>query len=108
MENSIQKIIWDWKKGRRRKNLQSYFIEKLDTRTFLIEASGEMLTLLWSLKKRFNNKLDLFIAEPLYERDLPKTVKEVVKCLEKKPTIKKELEKVKNLKIECLVNLKME
>ncbi len=108
MENSVQKMIWDWKKGRHRKNLQSYFIEKLDARTFLMEANGELLTLLWSLKKRFNNKLDIFITEPIYERDLPKTVKEVVKCLEEKPTMRKELEKVKNLKIRCSVNLSME
>lgn len=108
MENSIQKIIWDWKIGRFRKNLQSYFIEKLDPRTFLMEANGELLTLLWSLKERYDNKLDLFIAEPIYKRDLPIKVKEVIKCLNEKPKMKKELEKVKNLKIECLVNLKME
>ena len=107
IDNSITKIIWDWHKGRYRENLQSYFIEKLDTRTFLMEANGELLSLLWSLKKRYNEKLDIFIAEPLYESDLPKEIKEVVKCLEENPKMRKDLEKVKNLKIKCSLNLRM-
>ena len=107
MENSVLKTIWNWKKGRYRENLQSYYMEQLDSRTFLIEANGELLSLIWALKKRFNDKLDIFIAEPLYERDIPNEIKEVVKCLEEKPTMRKELEKVKNLKIECLLSLRM-
>ena len=107
IENSITRIIYDWIEGRRRQELQSYFMEKLDTRTFLMESNGELLSLLWSLKKRYNNKLDIFIAEPLYESDLPKEIKEVVKCLEENPKMRKDLEKVKNLKIKCLLNLRM-
>jgi len=107
-ENKILKIIGKWKKGLTRENLQDYFMEKLDPRTFLMEANGELLALLWSLKERYDNKLDLFIAEPIYKRDLPIKLKEVIKCLKEQPKMKKELVKVKNLKIECLVNLKME
>lgn len=107
IENSITRIIWDWMEGRRRQELQSYFMEKLDTRTYLMESNGKLLSLLWSLKRRYNNKLDIFIAEPLYERDLPKEIKEVVKCLEKNPKMRKELEKVKNLKIVCSLNLRI-
>jgi len=108
IDNSVLKTIWNWKKGRIRENLQSYFIEKLDTRTYLMEANGELLSLLWSLKKRFSNKLDIFLAEPLYERDIPKKLLEVVKCLEKNPKMRLDLEQVKNLKIEYSLNLKME
>lgn len=107
IENSIASIIWDWFEGRSRKELQSYFMEKLDTRTFLMELNGELLSLLWSLKERYDNKLDIFIAEPLYERDLPEEIKEVVKCLKENPKKRKILEKVKDLKIRCSLNLKM-
>ena len=108
IENEISKIIWNWIKGRRRKNLQDYFIEHFDTRTFLMEANGELLSLLWSLKRRYKNKLDIFITEPLYERDLPQKVMEVIECLEKNPKMRVELKEVKKLKIECSLNLKME
>jgi len=108
IENKILEIIRGWINGTRRKELQDYFMEKLDTRVYLLEANGELLALLWSLKERYDNKLDLFIAEPIYKRDLPIKLKEVIKCLKEQPKMKKELVKVKNLKIECLVNLKME
>ena len=108
LDNKILKIIWNWKKGYARENLQEYYIEQLDTRTYMMEANGELLSLLWSLKKRHNNNLDIFIIEPLYERDLPKKVLEVIECLIKKPKSRMELKEVKNLKIECSLSLKME
>jgi hypothetical protein len=108
LESNITKRINDWINGRTRKNLKSYFIEHFDTRTFLMEANGELLSLLWSLKKRYNNNLDIFIIEPLYERDLPKKILEVIECLIKSPRTRMELKKVRNLKIECSVNLRME
>ena len=106
VDHKIQDVIRKWIKGIR--GLDKYFMEKIDTRSYLLEANGEILSLLWSLKKRNNDKLDIFIVEPLYESDIPNEIKEVVKCLEDHPKTTKIFEKVRNLKMKCTVNLKIE
>jgi len=102
VSKDVQEVLYKWYNGRRRKEVQDHFVMKLGPSCYLTEATGDVLALLWALKKRHEQKLDIYAAEPLHEWDLPDKVKEVVDtCLEEKPTSKKALEEVKGIRIDC-------
>ena len=103
---AIRKTISEWINQNTRDNIKNNILEKLGPNVYLVDSSGEMLALLWSLRKRFNDELDIFLAEPIHEKNLPKEILEVSRWLEESPKSRKILEKVKNLKMTCSINVK--
>lgn len=99
-----RKRLSDWKTGNRRKEFQDKFIRELGNGTYLTEADGDILALVWSLRKRYKGKVDVFVADLLRENKIPEDIKEVVKCLEKKPKAKKPLKEVSEVKMRCSIN----
>lgn len=97
-------LLGQWYRGEYRKDIQHHFIRHLGNGTYLTEPSGEALALAWSLRERFEGKVDIFVAEPLRENDIPYRVQEVAKCLIENPNSKKILKKVKGLKMKCSVS----
>ncbi|MFW5902782.1 MAG: hypothetical protein ACOCTT_02765 [archaeon] len=101
---SARTHLSNWAKGHSRKELQDKFVRELGNGTYLTEADGDILALVWSLRKRYKGKVDVFVADLLRENKIPENIKGVVKCLEKKPKAKKPLEKVSEVKMRCSIN----
>jgi hypothetical protein len=103
-DENASKILHHWKQGARRKEIADYFIRDLGSGTYLTEPTGEMLALAWSLKERYENKVDVFVAELLTENEVPKIIKEVSRCLTEKPKSVEILRKVKDIRMKCYVS----
>ncbi len=93
-----------WSKGHSRKEIQDKFIRDLGNGTYLTEATGDVLALVWALRKRYKGNVDVFVASSLRENHIPENVKEVIKCLTKKPKAKKPLKRVSNVKMRCYIS----
>jgi len=106
LDESTAKTLKTWANGIKREDIQKYFIRNMGNSTYLTEANGEVLALALALKERSNGKVEIFIAKPLSELDIPDEIKEVVRCLVERPTVRKELEKVKNLRARCYTEWK--
>ncbi|HUY01059.1 MAG TPA: hypothetical protein VMV49_15960 [Candidatus Deferrimicrobium sp.] len=103
---TVKDIIWSWHQDKRRQDINKFFIEKLSSDVFLTESNGEILAMLWSLRKRFDEGLDIFVAEPLHEWDIPEKVLEVSRCLEEKPKSRKILQEARNLELTCSLSVR--
>jgi len=103
LDESTAKTLKTWANGTKREDIQKYFIRNMGNSTYLTEANGELLALALALKERSNGKVEIFVVKPLSELDIPDEIKEVMKCLVEKPTVRKELEKVRNLKARCYI-----
>lgn len=101
---SADELLRSWFNGESREEIQKQFVRKLSRGVYLTEAAGDILALLWALKNRHNGKVDIFLAEPLHEWDIPYKVKEVAKCLIEKPSAKERLRQVKEIKLKCSVS----
>ena len=104
------KNLQNWLTGERRTYVseKKWLIRALGRETYLLEANGAVLALLLELRKKYNGDVYIYAVEPLHEDEFPKEVKEVVeKCLEEKRyLLKKDLEKLSKIKLECSVSLK--
>jgi len=94
LNKNVETILRDWFNGRYRKELQKYFIRKLERGIYLISANGEILAFLWALKKRYGTEIDIFVATPLHEWNIPKEVKEISEYL-RKEVRKRKFDKMK-------------
>ena len=99
-------LLRKWANGKRREEIKKYFIREIGNGAYLTEANGEMITLALALKERTNGKIEIFVAKSLLESDVPKEIKEVKECLIVNPKKRKELEKVKEMKVRCSLHWK--
>ena len=60
---AANKILGKWYRGENRKDMQKQFIRYLGNGTYLTELTGEMIALIWSMRKNFDNRIDLFLSE---------------------------------------------
>lgn len=101
--------------GRFRKELQNYFIRKLERGIYLVSANGEILAFLWALKMRYGTDLDVFAATPLHEWNVPETIKKAAQYLNaekrKRKFYKREevsREELRKIWIDCFVTSRKE
>lgn len=95
------RILLDWFQGKYRPYIQDKFIRHFGNGTYLVEAHGDILALVWALKKRHDDKIDVFAADLLRDNDIPDSVKEVADHIEEKPMAKNILEDVEEVRIRC-------
>jgi hypothetical protein len=112
---NVEKILGDWYNGRYRKELQKYFIRKLERGIYLVSANGEILAFLWALKTRYGTDLDIFGATPLHEWNVPEIVKKAAQYLNeekrKRKFNKKEevsREELRKIWVDCFVTSRRE
>lgn len=103
-DESARKILGKWMKGVDRGDIANQFIRDLGNGTYLTEPSGEILALAWGLRKRYENKVDIFVADLLTENEIPYKVREVTECLMENPDSKKALNQVKDIQMKCTVS----
>jgi hypothetical protein len=108
---NAQRILNAWAKpGKKdRKNAQRYFIRQFGPGTYLMEANGAVLALLYDLKRRHDGDVYIYAAKPLVViSEFPKEVIEVVeKCQKlKRDILEKDLEPLEKIEINCSVNWK--
>jgi len=103
-DKTAAEILAQWKRGDKRKEIKDQFIQELGKGIYLTEATGEMLALVWSLRERYDSKVDVFVADLLTDHDIPYGVKEASKCLVEKPTSVEVLKRVRGLRMRCSVS----
>jgi len=101
---SANRLLGSWKKRTDRPEIAKQIIRDFGNGTFLTEPTGEMLALAWGLRKRYKNKVDVFVAELLTDNEIPYVVREVSTCLAEKPSTQNILEKVKDIRMKCSVS----
>jgi hypothetical protein len=108
---SVARLLNAWIKPSRghRKTAQKYFVRKFGLGTYLMEANGAVLALLYDMKLRHSGDVYIYVAKPLVvEPEFPKEVIEVVeKCQKKKiDLLEKDLKLLEKIGINCSVNWK--
>jgi hypothetical protein len=108
---SIEKLLRRWLKPRKkdRKNAQKYFIRQLGAGTYLMEANGAVLALLYDIKQRHEGNVYIYVAKPLIVRpDFPEEIVRVVELCqkEKRDLLESDLKPLEKIEIDCSVNWK--
>lgn len=104
-DKSVADLLNKWFRGEMREEITDHFIRILGNGTYLTEPSGEILALVWSLRERSEGKVEVFVARPLREMDLPEKVRDAAKWLAEKPKSRQPLKEVTNLRVNCSIDL---
>lgn len=99
-------VLSRWYRGVVRKELKNQFIRHLGNGTYLTDLTGEMLASIWALRKRHNNKIDLFIADLILDDNIPEKLRSISEALINNPKSKKLFDEANRVKLSCTMILK--
>lgn len=107
----MQKLLRRWSNPGKddRKTAQKYFIRQFGPGTYLMEANGAVLALLYDMKRRHDGDVYIYAAKPLVvvSEFSRRAIEVVEKCQKaKRDLLEKDLEPLEKIGINCSVNWK--
>jgi len=105
-DDMASRIIAKWYRGERREDLKTQFIRQLGSGIYLTDLTGEMLASVWALRKRYDDKIDIFISDLVLDNNIPEKLRMISEDLVNNPKSKKLFNKANRVKLSCTMNLK--
>ncbi len=105
-DEAASNVLSRWHRGVVRKELKNQFIRQLGNGTYLTDLTGEMLASVWALRKRYDNRIDIFISDLMLEDNIPKKLRNISEALINNPKSKRLFNEANRVKLSCTMILR--